>query len=201
MNSFVRNRLPLLTFVVVIFILGIGFGAIAVKTLEYSVKNNLFNYFNDFMKGLEGLEYNQKSLVSESIKFNLLNIFIIWAFGLSVIIMPLITVMIFFKGFVLGFTVGFLVSEYSYKGIFVALAAIFPQNVLIIPAYILAAVIGIYFSVRIIKYYRGRERLNFQDFITYTMEIVLLAGILLGGSLIETYASPFLFKLVLRLIY
>jgi len=147
-----KERLPLFIFVIIIFILGISFGTITVKTLEYSNRENLFNYFNNFMQEINVLEYDQQSLISESIKFNLLNILIIWAFGLSVIIMPLITVLVFFKGFVLGFTAGFLLSQYSYRGILLILSAIFPQNLLIIPGYILAAVIAIYFSIRIIQF-------------------------------------------------
>ncbi len=200
MNTFLRDRLPLFTFVVIIFILGIIFGSVAVKTVDYDVKQSLFSYFNDFMNSLNDLEYDHHSLVSESIRFNLFNIAIIWAFGISVFLMPFITLLIFFKGFVLGFTVGFLVSEYGYKGIIIALTAIFPQNILIIPAYILAGVMGIYLSLRIIKYYRGIERLNFQHFLKYSFDMAVLAFILFGGSVMETYISPYLFKFVLRFI-
>lgn len=200
MNLYIRKRLPVFTFIVVVFILGISFGAIAVKTVDYSTKQNLFNYFNDFMQGYNEIEYDRGSLVSESIKFNLFNIFMIWAFGISVIMMPLITLLIFFKGFVLGFTVGFLVSEYSLKGIVLAISAVFFQNVLIIPSYIMAAVMAVSLSIRIIKYYRNRAKLSFEDFLAYTLEMTMLALITLGGALLETYLSPLLLKLVLRII-
>lgn len=200
MNLYIRKRLPVFTFIVVVFILGISFGAIAVKTVDYSTKQNLFNYFNDFMQGYNEIEYDRGSLVSESIKFNLFNIFMIWAFGISVIMMPLITLLIFFKGFVLGFTVGFLVSEYSLKGIVLAISAVFFQNVLIIPSYIMAAVMAVSLSIRIIKYYRNRAKLSFEDFLAYTLEMTMLALITLGGALLETYISPLLLKLVLRII-
>ena len=200
MNLYIRKRLPVFTFIVVVFILGISFGAIAVKTVDYSTKQNLFNYFNDFMQGYNEIEYDRGSLVSESIKFNLFNIFMIWAFGISVIMIPLITLLIFFKGFVLGFTVGFLVSEYSLKGIVLAISAVFFQNVLIIPSYIMAAVMAVSFSIRIIKYYRNRAKLSFEDFLAYTLEMIMLALITLGGALLETYISPLLLKLVLRII-
>ncbi len=200
MNLYIRKRLPVFTFIVVVFILGISFGAIAVKTVDYSTKQNLFNYFNDFMQGYNEIEYDRGSLVSESIKFNLFNIFMIWAFGISVIMMPLITLLIFFKGFVLGFTVGFLVSEYSLKGIVLAISAVFFQNVLIIPSYIMAAVMAVSLSIRIIKYYRNRAKLSFEDFLAYSLEMTMLALITLGGALLETYISPLLLKLVLRII-
>ncbi|MFW5991811.1 MAG: stage II sporulation protein M [Halanaerobiaceae bacterium] len=200
MNMYIRKRLPVFTFVIILFVLGIGFGAVAVKTVEYNVREGVFNYFNGFMEGYNNLEYNQTALIGESIKFNLLNILIIWVFGLSVVLMPLVSVLIFFKGFVLGFTIGFLVSEYSWKGITIALAAVFPQNLIIIPVYIMSAVIAIYISIQIFKHYRGYIRVNFEDILTYSLEMTLLAAVLLLGSLMETYISPFLLKIILRFI-
>src|SRR5690554_4080152 len=108
MNRYIQDRLPVFIFITIIFILGIAFGAIAVKTVEYDLQQDVFSYFNSFLEGFNEIEYKQGSLIADSIKFNLLNIFIIWSFGLSMILMPLIVVLIFFKGFVLGFTVGFL---------------------------------------------------------------------------------------------
>lgn len=200
MNKFFKDRLPILTFVVIIFIFGVSFGAIAVKTVDYSVKENVFKYFNNFMQGYNQIEYNQSSLIAESIKFNFINIFIIWAFGLSMILMPLITVLVFFKGFVLGFTVGFLVSEYSFKGFLISLTAVFPQNIIIIPIYIISSMMAIYISIKIFKYYRGREKIKFEELMIYTIEMLVLAVILLGASLIETYLSPLLIKFLLRFI-
>lgn len=200
MYNYIKNRLPLFTFVSVIFIIGVAFGAIAVKTVDYNVKQSVFSQFNDFIKGFNKLKYDHKSLISESIKFNLFNIAIIWAFGMTVFLMPLVTLLIFFKGFVLGFTTGFLISEYSYKGIIIVLATVFPQNLLIIPAYIISGVMAIYISIRIIKYYRGLDRLNFQDFVVYSLQMGFLALVMTGGSFLETYVSPLLFKLVLRFI-
>src|SRR5690554_686538 len=110
MNRYIQDRLPIFTFVIIVFILGISFGAVAVKTVDYSTKEAVFSYFSSFMQGFRQIEYKNTGLLAESIKFNLMNIFIIWAFGLSMILMPLITILIFFKGFVLGFTVGFLIS-------------------------------------------------------------------------------------------
>jgi len=115
--------------------------------------------------------------------------------------MPLITVLLFFKGFVLGFTVGFLVNEFGFKGIIIALVTVFPQNIIIIPVYLLATVTAVYFSLRLIKYYRGRERLRGEDLGTYTMEMAVFGIALLGGSIIETFISPFLFRVLLRFLY
>lgn len=199
MNLFLRQRLPLVVFMIIIFISGIIFGAVSVKTVNYDIKNNLFQYFNDFMKGYSQLQYNQADFASRNIKFNLFNILLIWVLSISVVLVFLVPVLVFFKGFVLGFTVGFLISQYNLQGIMISLVTIFPQNVLIIPAYILAGMFGLSFSFSIFKHYRGRARLNVNDFVDFTLQMGILAFILLGGSLIETYVTPSLFKIILRL--
>lgn len=197
-NVFVKNKIPLLVFITLIFVFGIGFGSIAVKTVDYSIKQDLFKYFNDFVRGFEQVDYQQSTFVNESIKFNLLNILVIWVFGFSVVLMPLIPVLVFFKGFVLGFTIGFLVSEYNIKGIIISIVTIFPQNIFIFPVYILAGLIAISFTFHVIRYYRGRERYFLQDFIDYSLRMLVLAVVLLGGTLVETYISPRLFAWIIK---
>src|SRR5690606_2196452 len=200
MNRYIQERLPAFTFVTIIFILGISFGAIAVKTVDYGLRQDLFFYFNSFLEGFTDIEYEQKSLLIDSIKFNLFNIFVIWSFGLSMILMPLIIVLLFFKGFLLGFTVGFLVSEYSFKGILMSLAAIFPQNMVIIPFYLVSSVMAIYLSINIYRYYRGRNKMELEDLVVYTLEMAILAVILLLASLLETYLSPFLLRVLIAFV-
>ncbi|MFW6270221.1 MAG: stage II sporulation protein M [Bacillota bacterium] len=195
---YLENRFPLLVFVCLILILGIGFGAYAVRSVNYSVQQELFNYFNNFLDDFQEMDYEKIDLLSESIKFNLLNIFIMWLLGLSVIIIPLVPILIFIKGFVLGFTTGFLISQFSLKGILIAIITVFPQNIIVIPCFILGGLTATGFSIKIINYFRNKIRLNFIDFFNYTSKMILLAVIVLSGSLIETYISPVLFKFMLR---
>ena len=54
MNLIFRQT-PIFAFVLVIFILGISFGAVAVKTVDYSTKEDVFSYFNGFLQGSERL--------------------------------------------------------------------------------------------------------------------------------------------------
>lgn len=200
MNRYIHDRLPGFTFITIIFILGICFGAIAVKTVDYELRQDVFFYFNGFLEGFNEIEYEHKSLLADSIKFNLLNIFVIWSFGLSMILMPLIIVLVFFKGFLLGFTVGFLVSEFSFKGILMALALVFPQNLIIIPVYIVSSVMAIYLSIKIYKYYRGKGTIKLEEVAIYTIEMAILTLFLLLASLIETYLSPLLLRFLIAYI-
>lgn len=192
-----NNRLPLLVFVLVIFVTGICFGAFAVKTVGYEINQSLFQFFNSFIKDYNKIEYDKSSLVSNSVKFNLLNIIIFWLLGCTVFLVFLIPILLFFKGFVLGFTVGFLISQYDMQGLLISVVSVFPQNIFIIPSFILAGAVGISFSLDIIKNYRGRINLNFEDFLDYSLRMGIFTIFLLTGSIIETYITPYLFSLVI----
>jgi len=195
---YIQNQLPLLVFLIILFISGIAFGTIAVNTVNYELKENLFSYFNNFLRDFTKLEYDKARFMHESIKFNMLTLGIIFLLGLTVIIMPVIILIIFFKGFVLGFSVGFLIDYYSYKGLLMAFITILPQNIFIIPAYLLSGLSSISFSFLLINYYRNRARLGRQNFIDFFVKNIILAFIMLGGTLIETYISPILMNNILN---
>ena len=57
----------------------------------------------------------------------------------------------FSKGVLIGFTVGYLVGQYSWKGLLFALVSIAPQNLLIIPVLMMCSVAAITFSLYIIR--------------------------------------------------
>ena len=196
LSLYMRNKIPLLVFVGGIFIIGIVFGTLALESMNFSVRQELFEYFNNFLQGYESIEYEKGYLLSESAKLNMISIIAIWIFGASVVIMPLVPVLIFFKGFVLGFTIGFLVSQFHFKGIIMAISTIFPQNILIVPAYIFGGLTAIDFSFRIIKHYRGYLRLDFGDFIDYSSKMIVLGFLMLGGSLLEAFFVPYLLRIV-----
>ena len=198
---YLKDEIPLFVFILIVFVVGIIFGAIAVNLIDYSVKQDLFNYFNDFINNINHMDYNSGMIFSDSIRFNLLNVFIIWVFGLSVILMPLIPVFVFFKGFILGFTVGFLTSQYSFRGVIVAVFTVFPQNILIVPAYLLAGVTGVAFSLHIIRFLWQKQEFSSADFLDYSLRILLLSFLLLGGSLLETYVSPYIFRFLAAYIF
>src|SRR5690625_7607326 len=70
--------------------------------------------------------------------------------GLSVIGLPLVWILLFVKGFVVGFSVGFIVNQLGLKGLLLAALSIAPQNLLIIPIYIIAGSLAMIFSLTLL---------------------------------------------------
>ncbi|MFW5786720.1 MAG: stage II sporulation protein M [Halanaerobiales bacterium] len=199
-NFYFKQELPIFVFIITVFVLGIIFGSFGIKTIDYGLRGDLFEYFNAFTGEFLELEYETTDLIKQSIKFNLISIGLFWIFALPVFTLPLIPFLIFLRGFVLGFTSAFLLNQFYLKGILIVFFLIFPQNIFFIPAHIFSAVSGICLGRQIFHYYRGYKRLvwiaikkSFNYFFICTVLSLL-------GILIEAYLSPVLMRLLFKVI-
>src|SRR5699024_2812309 len=76
---------------------------------------------------------------------------LLFVLGLSVIGLPIVWVLLFLKGLVVGFSVGFIVNQLGIKGLALASVAIAPQNLFIIPIYVAAGSISMIFSLTLLS--------------------------------------------------
>jgi stage II sporulation protein M len=112
--------------------------------------------------------------------------------------MPIILGVVFFKGFSLGFTVGFLVKEKAVSGILLSIISILPQNLVYIPLLILWSVVGINFSVHIARGRPGSAISLGRGFISYTLLMLVFLILVMVGAFIEAYLSPWFLGLFLN---
>jgi uncharacterized membrane protein SpoIIM required for sporulation len=77
---------------------------------------------------------------------------------------------------------------------------ILPQNLLLIPAYILAGVVGVYTAWQIVKYNQGRKVSLKPDILHSLFTTIVWGGIVVVGALIEIYLSPIIMNLVFHYI-
>lgn len=195
-QSHLRENLSLYLFIIVLFTMGVSFGAVIVNSLSLSQKQELTGYLGQFFQQVNGgMEMNPQSAFQHALGDHLKYIGFMWILGLSIIGLPVILVMIFLKGLVIGFTVGFLVNQWSWNGLFLAGLSVLPQNLIVIPAVIIVGTAGISFSLRLIRsrFLRRGEPI-YHYFLRYSLLIVFM-GLLLGvASLFEAFVSPQLMK-------
>lgn len=197
LGGYFRQNILLYLIVFIFFVLGTTSGAFLVKPLVLGQQVELLAYLDNFINSLLNMEISTIGILKQALISNFKIVFAIWFLGLTVIGVPIIIVLIFARGFVLGFTVGFLVQEKGVQGIFIALLSILPSNLMLLPAIIVGAVSAISFSLLLI---RGNIRSSLmkllQQFISYTLlmtVIVILAGV---AALIEAYLAPAMMKLI-----
>lgn len=200
----VKDHLSLYIFVSVLFCMGVIFGAIIVNSMTISQKEDLYYYLSQFFGQLsDGKQASSADMFGQSIFHNAKYLGLMWILGISVIGMPIIFIMIFLKGIVVGFTVGFLVNQMGVSGFFLSFVSVLPQNVLLIPAYLIMGTCAIAFSLKLIRQLFVKRSLHdapIQWFGRYAFVLLVILFLALISSLFEAYLSPVLMeKLTSRL--
>lgn len=210
MTSYFRQQIPFYVFSCIIFVMGIIFGALAVGTINPSQRTELEGHLGVFF---DIFDPHQKETLSrgayalESILGNIKAAILAWALGLSVIGAPGIPVILFGRGFVLGFTVGFLVEEMVFKGVALSLASIFPQNLLIIPAIIMACSgsLSLAWSSFRRRFGGGSGRAYEETFAVRVIRSLIHLGLacmmLIVAGFVEGYITPVFIKLLTRYVH
>jgi stage II sporulation protein M len=196
-GRYTHEHAKLFIFTIVLFIVGVVFGAIVVNALADGQKADLFNYLRGFFALVNDNNLADARYVTwHSVGTNLKMLGLIWVLGVSIIGLPLIVVLIFLKGFTIGFTVGFLVDNFASKGLMFAILAVLPQNLLIVPVLVIAGVAGIAFSLMLVRSRFTQDMPLYPRFLAYTFLMLILCVCLVVASFIAGYVSPFLMKII-----
>lgn len=127
---------------------------------------------------------------------NLQIVLMVWVLGITIIGIPIVLLLVSLKGFIMGFSVGFLAEEMGMRGLLFSLVGILPQNLLVVPCIVAAGVISVAFSLALIKRKKARHKKSIaSEFIAYSASMAVIILVMLAGALIEGYVSPALMKL------
>jgi stage II sporulation protein M len=192
-DFFARNYL-IYIFMILFLVMGIIFGALGIKALAPEQLANLNKYIDNGFQNI-GNQVDYQATAKQAIWRNISTVFKIWFLGLTVIGFPLILVIIFTKGFVLGFTVGFFLEKKTLAGIGIILLSIFPQNLLHLPAIIIAGSSATAFSIYLLKG-RGERVALSSFFLRYSLIMFIITCVMVIAGLVEGYVIPVTLKLI-----
>jgi len=128
---------------------------------------------------------------------NLGLLIIILLSGLTAIGFPIALAALVYKGMALGFSAALLIDSMNFKGVAIVFTSMIPQNLLIIPAMILAGVGALNIAFHTISNRRfGIKKSLAESSGSYLFLNLLFAVAILGGCLIESFLSPLLTRLI-----
>lgn len=198
-----REHSSIFLFIVVLFFMGVIFGAIVVNSMSFTQKEDLFYYLSQFFGQVSTENAGENSdLFLQSFLHNSKFIGLIWILGISIIGLPVILILLFVKGMVVGFTVGFLVSQMGWKGFLLAVSSILPQNLIIIPVFIIMAALSVIFSLRMIKkqFMKQYAKPLAPLLKGYIFALIAAVVFISAASIVEAYLSPWLMKTMITSI-
>ncbi|MFD2925879.1 stage II sporulation protein M [Halobacillus naozhouensis] len=200
----VNNHMSIFVFIFVLFIMGMIFGAVIVNSMNFVQKQDLFFYLKQFFEQMIGTEGQSKTtLLRDSILYHIKYMLLLFLLGISIVGMPIITVLLFIKGLVVGFSVGFLVNQMGWYGLLLSSASIAPQNLLVIPVYLTAGALALIFSLTLCKqlFIRRVHQPIIQAFARYSAMFGVLLVILMGASIVEVFIANPILEVVVKWIY
>lgn len=182
----------------VLLAMGVIFGAIVVNSLSFSQKNDLYAYLSLFFGQVQKGEFaHSNDMFIHTFVHYIKYIGLMWLLGLSIIGLPVVFILLFIKGLVVGFTVGFLVSQMGFNGFLLSFVTILPQNIVLIPVFIIIATAAISFSLRLWRQVTKRVHQSMAHyFVRYGMVLLFVGIFIVIVSVYEAFLSPAIMKTV-----
>jgi len=198
MEKIKKKYLFLIIIVIIGFIVGILFSNILSNEDSKLVANKITEYFNNLRDDVK-IDYFKNLLTS--LKNNLLYLSIIWILGLGIIGLLINNFILFFKSFILGFSVGSIINIYLYSGLILSFFYVFPSLLLNILVFTIMTYYANLFSLKIFNVLFKKKEFRFSLLIKrYTKILIYLTIVLVISSILETFVMPFGIKLFSFLI-
>jgi stage II sporulation protein M len=190
-----RNK-KLYLFLLLIFIIGVIFGSIFITILDDQDKTSVLNQIGNFFSQIKSNKINFITAFKNSITSNLIYIALVFILGISIIGIPIVIIMLFLKGFMLGFSVASIIAKYKILGLLGAVTYIFPHIILSVIVIFVISYYALKISYSIFKAVIDKKTINFSEIIN-RYSVVMLIGVIamVISSLIEAFVSPYIMKL------
>ncbi len=193
--KYFNRHLSLYLALIILFIAGLAGGAVATQKLSGEQKADLTNYLGSVYTALHkgnAADSPRGEIVYRGILDNILKTSgLLFVLGLSVIGSPLILGVVFLRGFVLGFTIGFLVQDAVINGLIISTTSILPHNLLIVPALLVSAAGSLSFASTAFRKLLGLSKESIYGQFASTTFLSLCSSIMLVlAALIEIYLTP-----------
>lgn len=176
----------------VLFVAGLVMGIMGLRVLSPDEKAELVSYLEVFMRGVRNPGLDPGAIFRLSLQQNARTALLIWGFGLAVIGAPLTCLLVFVRGFAVGFGSSFVVREVTSGGLSMFLSGMMPHNLVAIPAMLVLSAMSISFSIALLRErpwnYGGLWKMAGK----YTWRFLLVSVCLFLASAIEAFVSPLL---------
>ena len=192
------NNLRVYAIVILMFFIGVILGIIFINNIKEEQSKELESYINTFITSLkDGSSIDKVSLLMQSLKNNIGLGILLWFIGCTVIGVPIIYLLITFRGFCLGYTISAVIAIIGVgKGALFILSSMLLQNFFFIPCILALGVSGMKLYKSIMKDKR-KENIKL-EIIRHTIFSVIMIMILALSSVVEVYGSSNILQFTIK---
>ncbi|MBR0596862.1 stage II sporulation protein M [Sinanaerobacter chloroacetimidivorans] len=179
------------------FMLGISAGVFTELLMNSTEKENMINYLGQYLLLSNYNDVSFSKIFFSSAGNNLILLLIMAVSGLTAIGFPIALAALTYKGMALGFSAALLIDSMSYKGVALIFTSMLPQNLILIPAILIAGIAALNVAFHTISNRRfGMKKSLVESSGSYTFINIILIVAVLAGSFIESFISPLLTQLI-----
>ena len=196
-KEIILKKKTIILAVLMIFVLGLLFGSIYITILSNEDKKELLNNVNIYFDSIKSISFQDKlNIFKECFIKNIIYVLFIWLLGISIIGFPIILIMIFYKSFLLGFSISSIFAKYKLLGLYKIIIYIFPSKILLIILSLILAVYSINISNRVVSCCLKKKTLNFNAYMSkYFLMLLISIIIIVIISLFEAFITPLLYNI------
>ena len=126
----IRFEKKYVLFALILVLIGILTGSLFVVILDSADKNIVIEYISSFVENIKNNNINNLEILKNTLLTNYIIIIIFTLIGFSFFLFPINILILFYKSFVIGFTLSSFILTYSLKGLLLSIIYIFPHLII-----------------------------------------------------------------------
>lgn len=180
------------------FLLGISAGVFTELMMSSAEKESMISYLDKYFLLTNPNDLAFSDIFLQSAGNNLGLLVVMLLSGITAIGFPVALAALIYKGMALGFSAALLIDSMSFKGVAIVFTSMIPQNLLIIPAIVIAGIAALNVAFHTISNRRfGIKKSLAESSGSYLFLNAVLAAAILVGCFIESFLSPLLTQLII----
>lgn len=188
-------------FCLILVILGIIAGSLFIIVLNTSDKSLVIEYIESFIDNIKNNDFNYVETLKNTLIINYLVIFIISIIGFTYFLIPINILLLFYKSFIIGFSLSSFILTYKIKGLLLSIIYIFPHLIINILLFSLLIAFTVKLSLKTIKSIIKKKEVNMRLYFNkYLYTSIFIIIIITITSLYESFVAPYLLKLIVNII-
>ena len=193
LKNYYRVNKKYFVFITIIFFIAIMSGSIFTLTLNDTDTNIVSEFFSNYLENINKINYIS-SFVNSLIS-NIFVVMIIWLLSYSIIGLPIIILIFFYKSFIIGFSISGIIINYKIKGLLMAFLYIFPHQILFILALLYLLVFSVIMSINLFYSVFKHENIRFSS--NNNLIIIFASIITLLCSIYDSFMLPLIMKFMI----
>ncbi len=193
LKNYYRVNKKYFVFITIIFFIAIMSGSIFTLTLNDTDTNIVSEFFSNYLENINKINYIS-SFVNSLIS-NIFVVMIIWLLSYSIIGLPIIILIFFYKSFIIGFSISGIIINYKIKGLLMAFLYIFPHQILFILALLYLLVFSVIMSINLFYAVFKHENIRFSS--NNNLIIIFTSIITLLCSIYDSFILPLIMKFMI----